>query len=740
MNLIKWLSLFVSRFLVLEGVRERTVSSNRQNNAIKIGIIASLTGEESNFGQSVKNAVDLAVENYNVQGGVLGKKIETIVYDDKADPSEAVLAFEKLVNNDKVNAVIGGGISATALPIAPLAAKYNIPMITPTAKHPDITKGYKPVFRAGFTTEYEARGLAQFAYNKLNARKAAVLYDISNIYSTELAENFKTAFEAVGGSVTSYQAHPHGTEDFSPYLENIKMDNPDVLFIPNYYQLTALILKQVKESGLDVIPLGADGWDGWERMESGREFFEGAYFSNDYAEEDPAPQNKNFIAAYRKKYRQVPNASAALGYDSAVILFEGMKKAATTEANSVIERLEAIHFQGVTGDIHFDKEHNPQKPIYMFQIQNGKANLIQKIRPLRGNVLNTDMIKLGVIAPITGEEAEYGQSVQNGIELAVDTYNQQGGILGEKIKTIVYDDQGNPDASVQLFEKLATEDQANAVIGGLTSPTALPIAPLSAKYNLPMITPLATHANITNGYKSVFRMNSTIQNLGRALAHFAYDQLNARKVGIMFDLTNIYSTELAEEFKKAFEAKGGRIVSYEGYAKGTTDFSPYLKKIKTSSSDVIFIPDYYNPAALILEQAKELGINVVTLGGTSWFYRDAVSGVEDVFEGNYFTDSYALDEPSFINKNFITAYKKKYNKDPNALSALGYDSTVVMLEAMKKAGTIKSDKVIEWLEATNLQGVTGQIKFDKDHNPLKLMYIFKIQNGKNNLIQKIRPK
>lgn len=348
-------------------------------------------------------------------------------------------------------------------------------------------------------------------------------------------------------------------------------------------------------------------------------------------------------------------------------------------------------------------------------------------------------IRLGIIVPLSGEEAVFGQAVENGIELAVEKYNTQGGALGKNIEIIIYDSQGKPAVAMDMFEKLATHDKVDAVIGGVLSSTALAIAPLSAKYNLPMITPTAIHPQITKGHKPVFRTVFTTTYQGRGLAEFAYDKLIARKAVVMYDATNIYSTELAEAFRKSFEAKGGIIVSYEEYTKDIKDFSSFLTIIKESNPDVLFIPDYYNPSALIVKQAKAAGINTNFLGGNGWQGWQHVEGGDEIFEGTYFTEPYAVDEPSSQNKSFVAAYKRQFDQIPNSASALGYDSTVIMLEAMKKAGNTKSDQVIEWLETTNLQGVTGETKFDRNHNSIKPMYMFKIQDSKNILIQKLRP-
>lgn len=376
-----WISVFVSKALVDTMLLGNTLPSIRESEIIKIGVIVPLTGDLAIYGQPVKNSIDLAVENYNAKGGILGKKITLIIYDSKADPTEAINAFEKLATIDKVDGVIGGVITATALVLAPLSLKYNLPMITPSAVNPAVTKGYKTVFRTSFISPYEAKGLAEFAYEKLYARKAAVLYNSSEQYSIQLAEDFKNAFEAKGAKIVAYERYTDETKDFNSIIMKIKAINPEILFIPDYYSTAALIVQQVKQAGLDLKILGGEGWEGWETVEGGKEIFEDTYFSNHYAVDIPTPENKNFIQSYKKKFNENPNVNAALGYDAVAVMLEGIKKAGTTKSADLIEKLEKTNFQGATGHISFDKDHNPIKPIYMFRIQEGQNILIQRLYP-----------------------------------------------------------------------------------------------------------------------------------------------------------------------------------------------------------------------------------------------------------------------------------------------------------------------------------------------------------------------
>lgn len=353
--------------------------AKKESNVIKIGGIGPTTGKVAVYGQAVKNAVKLAIDEYNQKGGVLGKKIEYIAYDDKGDVTEAVNAFNKLVNNDEVDVLIGGVTSSPTLAVAPLAAKKGIPMITPTATALDVTKAGENVFRVCYTDPYQGKMAAQFAKEDLKAAKVAVMYNTADDYSVGLAEMFKNTFEKNGGKVVNYEGYNADDKDFKSILTNVKANKPEVLFVPDYYNTVALISKQVKEVGIQATLLGGDGWDGVLSVE--KDAVNGAYFVNHYAADDQAKQVQDFIEVYKDKYKDEPNALAALGYDAAVVILEAIKKAGSTDPKAINKALQESNVDGITGHITFDQDRNPVKSVSMIKIENGQNKLFKKINP-----------------------------------------------------------------------------------------------------------------------------------------------------------------------------------------------------------------------------------------------------------------------------------------------------------------------------------------------------------------------
>lgn len=344
---------------------------------IKLGAIYPETGAVAVYGNAVKNGIDLAIKKYNEDGGVLGKTIELKAYDNKGDNSETVNAYNKLVSSDKVDALLGAVISTNSLAIAPLAAKDGIPMITATSTAWDVTLSGENVFRSCYTDPYQGGIAAKFATEDLKAKTAAVMYDPANDYGVGLAEAFKEEFEANGGKVVSYEGFNAADKDYKSVLTNIKGTEPEVLFIPDYYNTVALVGKQAQEVGVEATLIGGDGWDGVLGID--KTAVEGGYFANHYSTSDEDPLIQDFIASYKEEYDgEMPNAFAALGYDSAVTMIEAIKAAESTDSEKVVEALKNTDLDLVCGHTKFDENRNPVKEVAIIMIENGEYKLSTK--------------------------------------------------------------------------------------------------------------------------------------------------------------------------------------------------------------------------------------------------------------------------------------------------------------------------------------------------------------------------
>jgi len=354
--------------------------------AMKIGLITPLSGDVKTFGESVKNAFEIAVEEANAKGGVGGMKIGTVIVDDRNDPTEASNAANLLINQYRVKAIVGSVTSKTTIPVSDFAQSSRIPTITGTATNPKVTvadgKRKDYMFRSCYTDSFQGTVMAKFAREALQAATAAVLYDASNDYSKGIAEVFRDAFTRLEGKVTAYESYGKDDVDFSALLTKVKASNPDVLFLPDYYNKVGLIAKQAREKGLKATLIGPDGWDSPELVKVGGDAIEGGYFSNHYSPEDTRPEVVNWVRKYREKFGQTPDAMGTLTYDATNMLLEAIRRANSDDPGKIRDALASLKgFEGVTGKFTMDENGDPIKSAVIIQIRDGKQKFLQVVNP-----------------------------------------------------------------------------------------------------------------------------------------------------------------------------------------------------------------------------------------------------------------------------------------------------------------------------------------------------------------------
>lgn len=352
-------------------------------NEIVIGHYGSMSGSEATFGQSTDNGIKLAIEEINAAGGINGKKVRLITYDDKGDARETGTVVTRLVTSDKVTAVLGEVASKLSLAAAPICQENGVPMISPSSTNPKVTKTGDMIFRVCFIDPFQGSVCAKFARSdELHASKAAILTDQASPYSVGLHEEFEKAFVELGGKITSKQTYQAGDQDFSAQLTAIRGSEPDVIFIPGYYTDVGNIALQARKLGIETPMLGGDGWDSAKLGEVAGKALNGCYYSNHYSPEDPDPRVQDYIKKYSAKYKGTPDALAALGYDSARILFEAMKRAKRLSgADIAAELAKTKDFEGVTGKISIDKDRNAVKPAVMLEMKDGTPKFVSTVQP-----------------------------------------------------------------------------------------------------------------------------------------------------------------------------------------------------------------------------------------------------------------------------------------------------------------------------------------------------------------------
>lgn len=351
--------------------------------AIKIGLITPLTGDVKTFGESTKNAFNIALEEYAKTGKY---KITPVVADDRNDPTEGANAALKLITQDKVAAIIGPLTSKVAIPVSEIANTNRVPMISGTATNPKVTisdgKRKPYVFRACYIDPFQGTVGANFALKQVKAKTAAVLYDVGNDYSKGLAEYFKSTFTKGGGTVTAYESYQKDDVDFSALITKVSTKKPDVIYVPDYYNKVALIAKQIREKGLQGIMIGGDGWDSPELTKIAGNAIVGGYFTNHYSPDRKDPVAEAFIKKYKQKHGIVPDALGALGYDATVMLLKVLDSVKTPNRDEIAKALAALkNFKGVTGNISFDKNGDAVKSVAILKVEKSGFKYITTINP-----------------------------------------------------------------------------------------------------------------------------------------------------------------------------------------------------------------------------------------------------------------------------------------------------------------------------------------------------------------------
>lgn len=356
---------------------------------IKIGANFELTGTMAAYGRTSVNAVKMAADEWNANGGLLGKQIEIVEADNKSLPDESTNAATRLVTQDKVVAIIGTSASTTTLGMVPVVQQYKIPTIATTATNPDVTvdpkskETYKYMFRACFIDPFQGVVGANFAYNDLGAKNAVLYIDDKDAFSVGLAKFFKENFEKLGGTILSEEHYVAGDQDFRSTLTKIQSMNPDVIYEPGHYQETGMIIKQAREMGITTPVVGGDGWDSPDLVKiAGPENMNNVFMSNHFIPSDPDPKIQEFVKAYTDKFGEAPDAKAVLAYEAANIMFTGIKNANSTKGDDIVAALEGLKdYPGLTGSITFDDQHNPVKPAIIIEFKNGEQVMRGRVNP-----------------------------------------------------------------------------------------------------------------------------------------------------------------------------------------------------------------------------------------------------------------------------------------------------------------------------------------------------------------------
>lgn len=356
---------------------------------IKIGVLNEMTGGNATFGTSSANGAKMAIKEANAKGGVLGKQLQAVIADNKSEPSESANAMTKLATQDRVVAVTGIFSSSNAIATSSVAEASKLPFMAIGATNPKVTMDEKTgkvknyTFRVCFIDPFQGTVGANFVLNTLKLSKAVMLVDSSSDYSKGLASFFKDAFSKGGGSVLAEEAYLQKDQDFKTILTKIKALNPEVIYVPGYYEEVGKIVKQARELGITAPIVGGDGWDSPKLVEVGTpEALNHTYFTNHYSVDDTSATSQAFVAAYKQEYGQAPDAMAVLSYDGTNILIDAIKRANSVEPEKIREALAATKdYPAITGSTTLNESHDAVKNAVIIEMKDGKQMFKAAVKP-----------------------------------------------------------------------------------------------------------------------------------------------------------------------------------------------------------------------------------------------------------------------------------------------------------------------------------------------------------------------
>ena len=348
-----------------------TVGCKAKTDDLAVGAYLSLSGADATFGSDTREGIELALGEVNAAGGVKGKKVRVLYEDDKSTPQEASNKVRQLIDRDGVLALLGEVASSRSMAGGLIANTKKIPMVT-SSTAVEVTRDRDYVFRTCPTDAQQGDVAAHFIHDTLKKPSAGLFYVAQDNYSSGLAQMFKESFTKLGGKIVVEKGYQKGETNFTTYLQEMKAATPDVIFTPVYYNDMVQIARQARQVGIPGPAfVGGDGWDSQALLDGAGGDLEGAYFTNHYAPDVPWPNSQTFVKAFKAKYQHAPGSLSAMGYDGARLLFDAMGRATEMTPEGIRTALAATKdFQGATGTLTIDAQHNANKPIVVVQIKN----------------------------------------------------------------------------------------------------------------------------------------------------------------------------------------------------------------------------------------------------------------------------------------------------------------------------------------------------------------------------------
>ena len=712
MNTKYLLSLFLIILLVFLITSCTTGQVVKEPDVIKVGVILPMIGKAAAYGKEVRSGLELALEDINKDK----TRIELIYEEEACDPKQAVTAYQHLSKVRGVKNIIGALCSVSTLAIAPLAEQDKVILFTPASAAESISDAGDYIFRNHGRSSTEMKVLAEYASKKY--KTFAIIYDSSNDGMIAGKDYFKKFVEENGGKVLFIEGFKGDELDFRTILLKFKKQENDVeaVFLPAFQNQLVLLVKQMNELGIYKPILADKSVEISDTINALDELAEGIIYPvAEYSENT----NLEFWNKYKRKYGKSPPVWAAQAYDNLKILAMIFEKCKPEDTVCVKDELYKIKdYPGVAGLTSFDKNGDVVKKIVVKEIRN------REFVP----VSDKQTTKIGVILPLTGKGANYGEWSKNGLDLVVKEINSLHD-YPYHLELVYEDDEGIPKNGVTAFQKLISIHKPSVVTGLILSKVALSVAPIAEENKIVLLSTGASSDALRTAGDYVFRIRESGIFHGHSMAEYVVKDLDIKNVGVLYANAENGIT-YAEAFKEKVLELGEKIEFYEAFNEDETDFRTYLIKAKNRDIKVLYVPGLATEIGKILRQAKELGLEIQFLSSPGAQNPKLIEIAGQAAEGLIYTyPGFNPDSSDTLVQEFVKRYEKGYGKTPEFLAANSYDAIKILAQVFESHG-ITSDQIKNGLYSVkDYHGVAGTLSFDEYGDVIKSVALKTMKNG-----------
>ena len=731
-----------------ESEPEAEAEAEAEGETIKIGQTWSMTGPDSYLFQNQAYGAELAAEEVNAAGGVLGRPIELVSLDDGQDPKQAVIAAHSFCDDPEIVAVYHGSNSGCTIPAVSVYNECGMP-VAEMASNPSITEfGFPNVAQNSPNDEIAGRACAEFIHDELDVKRIAILHN-KTMYAEFVSEMVESRAEELGMTVTSFQGVDYQqTTDYSAVLTKIKTEDPEALYYGGYSE-GGLVRKQMVELGMgDVLFITLERSK--ELRETVGDAGIGIYSIAQSPTLDYNEKIEEWAARFEERWGQPPETWTVFQYDGVHLIADAINRAGSLDKEAIAKALRESDYEGVGGHYKFDTSGRMLEP-FVFVTRMNENHEFEPVKVYHGVYENPlppaisepepaaqaegEPIKIGQTWSMTGPDSYLFQNQAYGAELAAEEVNAAGGVLGRPIELVSLDDGQDPKQAVIAAHSFCDDPEIVAVYHGSNSGCTIPAVSVYNECGMP-VAEMASNPSITEfGFPNVAQNSPNDEIAGRACAEFIHDELDVKRIAILHNKT-MYAEFVSEMVESRAEELGMTVTSFQGVDyQQTTDYSAVLTKIKTEDPEALYYGGY-SEGGLVRKQMVELGMGDV-LFITLERSKELRETVGDAGIGIYsIAQSPTLDYNEKI-EEWAARFEERWGQPPETWTVFQYDGVHLIADAINRAGSLDKEAIAKALRESDYEGVGGHYKFDTSGRMLE-PFVFVTRMNENHEFEPVK--